>query len=559
MASVFGIGNSIGSATVSGVSKAKARIPGTSIGVATVSGIGSHLVKATGSSTGVATVLGSGTHYVRGIGTALGIATVTGIGSILLPPNGAVTAAFELNGVVYGMVGSAQYPNFDVPFAFNINTRSFYPVAGVTPGNIPVSPATTGDWTPPTMDIVSTLLVVTHPGFRGADGNFFGWFDLTYPFSPVWHAGNVTPTAENTTNTVLLAPPTCCAQFKDRMYFAVGNALIPTDAGTLNLSNPGNVLLLGNATPITTMIGMPLSTTSISIFQGLICFKNNGIFQVTGDPITQDWAENEMSTSIGTDSPRSVQQTLQGIQFKSVDGIRLVNFLGQIQEPDPDLATPFINALYPSRVSAAYNANVYRICLQNGSVQGAPHQEYWLDIKRGGWTGPHTFQQDLAIPYKGTFIVASNAYPHRLFQSDALQTGFDRFIEEGVAMMFDYQTTPMTELNNLYANSALKSTLEIAIPANGATYQIYGEDESLAVLASGQLVAPTDQAIWNAFEWGDGTLWGAALSSFRPRIIPWTEPLVFNRLIEEVSGPCSQNLKLGSFFTAYERLNYMLP
>lgn len=494
-------------------------------------------------------------------GTSIGVATVTGKGGVYLPPDGAVTAMFELNGIIYGMVGSAQYPGFDVPFAFKISTASFLPVAGVTPNNIPESPATSGDWTPPTMDIVSTFLVVTHPGFHGLNNNFFGWFDLTLPYAPVWNTGNVTPTAENTTNTVLIAPPTCCAQFNDRMYFAVGNALIPTDAGTLNLSNPGNVLILGNSSPITALVGAPLSTTSIAIFEGLIAFKgpSNGIFQVTGDPILNNWAENIMSKTLGTTAPRSVQQTPEGIKFMAVDGLRTINFLGLIGEPDPDIALPFINALYPTRASAGYNSNIYRICIQNKSLPNAPHQEYWQDLKRGGWTGPHTFQQDILVAYQDTFIAASNANLHALFRSDVLQTGQDRFIELGAAMTFDYKSTPMNELNNLYANSALKSTLEISMPATGDTYSISGQDEAGDILASGQIIADFDAALWDDFDWGDGTLWGASTSSFRPRIIPWTQPLVFNRLVEDIVGPCSQTFKVGSFFNAYERLNYMLP
>lgn len=494
------------------------------------------------------------------VGHAIGLAIVTGHGAIALPPIGPITAGFQVNGVIYGMIGSGRYPGYDEPFAYKISTNSLLPLTGIKPTTIPVQPPTTGTWVPPSMTMIGTTIVVTHPGFNGAFGNYFGWFDVSVDGSPSWHTGNTTGTLPGAQ---LLQPPQCVGQFNDRFYFGVGNAIVPTDAGTLNISNPGNVLIAGDKTPINRFIAQPISTTSVGIFQAIIALKTNSIFQITGDPITSNWVLNEMSDSLGTDAPRSVVQTPEGIKFKAVDGIRTIDAFGGISDPDPDVAVPFINALYPSRISAGYNSNIYRVCVQNGNAPGTPFQEYWMDLKRGGWTGPHTFRQDLLIPYKGTFIGSSNAFPTDLFKTDVVQTGFDHFIEAGVAMSFIYRTTDMTQVGNMYANSTVKSTIELLLPQDGATYAVSGLDEDSNVLASASFVTRNDYEFWHPDPvlplWGDGSTWGTDETALRPRTIPWTEPLIFNRLVEEITGPCSQNFKVGSFYTAYERLNYMLP
>lgn len=91
---------------------------------------------------------------------------------------------------VYGMVASGLTAGKDQPFAFDLVTGAFVTVTGVTAANVPTTQASIGDWTPPTMDLIGVNLVVTHPGFDGVT-NFFGWFDLTNPLTPHWHAGNL--------------------------------------------------------------------------------------------------------------------------------------------------------------------------------------------------------------------------------------------------------------------------------------------------------------------------------------------------------------------------------
>lgn len=519
-----------------------------------------------------------------------------------------VSAAFQLNGIVYGMVGSDHYPGKDEPFAYDVASDVFYTVSGVTNDKLPNTLNSSGDWVPPDMDIAGVNLVVTHMGFIGGAGPYFGWFDVTVPTAPVWNAGN-------TTTNPLPFVPAAVAQFNNRLYFAVKNAVTWTDTLSLTVTNATQTLFIGDTSPVTALYGMPLSTTSEAILQGLMVFKENYITQITGDEATSNRANNCISLHIGTSAPRSISVTPDGMGFMAVDGVRLIQLSGVLTDPNPDLALPFIYALFPSRVSAGFNNNTYRICVQNDNAPGAPQQEYWLDIKRNGWTGPHTFPQDLVLQYKSTFILFSNTFSPSIWMSDVVVGNADVFEEIGTTeyvtedgttlyvaedgttsyitssvdvvvvyvtedgttayvtedglqdyitervtgnpIEFLYQTVPITDFGNVYANTLMNSTLEMAIPSNGVTYTFTAYNEVIALLAQAIFTAPPSQAIWGQFIWGLAN-WGAQAFGLQPKTIPWPIPLVFNRLVLSVSGNSSAGLKLGSFHLISRTLSYLL-
>lgn len=111
--------------------------------------------------------------------------TVDFVGTFANP--GFVSAELPIGNIVYGMVASDEAPGRDHPFAYDLIAEAFLPVAGVTAAAIPVSPPSTGDWTPPIVAQVGSRILVTHPGFAG-DGGIddtartyikFGWFDIS--------------------------------------------------------------------------------------------------------------------------------------------------------------------------------------------------------------------------------------------------------------------------------------------------------------------------------------------------------------------------------------------
>jgi hypothetical protein len=79
------------------------------------------------------------------------------------------------------MVASSRYPGHDEPYCYDTVAKAFIPISNVTAANTPISQATTGDWTPPTLaDITNGRIMFTHPGFGGAaTGNYIGWLDLS--------------------------------------------------------------------------------------------------------------------------------------------------------------------------------------------------------------------------------------------------------------------------------------------------------------------------------------------------------------------------------------------
>lgn len=50
---------------------------------------------------------------------------------------------------------------------------------GLPAGAYPTTQATTGAWTPPTMEIIGTRIIITHPGYNYAGGYAFGWLDIS--------------------------------------------------------------------------------------------------------------------------------------------------------------------------------------------------------------------------------------------------------------------------------------------------------------------------------------------------------------------------------------------
>jgi hypothetical protein len=242
--------------------------------------------------------------------------------------------------------------------------------------------------------------------------------------------------------------------------------------------------------------------------------------------------------------------------FMSDDGVRLLSQDGTLAEPNPDLKLPFIHALTPSRASGCYNNNVYRISVQNGNANDNPIEEYWYDFRVSGWTGPHTFVQNLAVPYLGTFVAFSNTLSPGLWVSDVVQSGTSVFTENGVAMTFLERTVPMPDGETLYANSVVLSVADLVLPHVAQSYTFVAIDTNNGVLSQATLATTASGAIWDGFNWG-AELWTATSYGLERYNIPWTEPLVFSRLVVQMTGLSTPGLKIGKLTTGYQPLKYV--
>lgn len=120
---------------------------------------------------------------------------------------GFISASIAVGTRIYGMYAGTLYAGHDQPFCYDTSTSSLVALTGIVTGastNLPTSPSTTGAWTPPTMDVVGTKIIVTHPGFSGS--NYFGWFDIggfSLSTTGTTTSGNNTLTAVGSTTGVL--------------------------------------------------------------------------------------------------------------------------------------------------------------------------------------------------------------------------------------------------------------------------------------------------------------------------------------------------------------------
>src|SRR6266436_4161395 len=249
---------------------------------------------------------------------------------------------------LYGMIATQRNANHDEPFCYDTATGAFVIISGITSGNTPTSPSTVGEWIPPTMANIGTMIVVTHPGFDGTGTNFFGIIDVTNPAAPAW-------SSNNTVTNVLPKVPSAVANFNNRAYFAVDNKLYYTDVLTnpLTRTNATQQLTVGDAAVINTLAGLPIQTTSSGVLQTLTVFKKDTqIWQVSGDTVTNNLALNYLSLTVGTNAPRSVAQSPYGLYFSSSGGPYFIDFLGtvrplshSVQDLLSDIQAPFENAI----------------------------------------------------------------------------------------------------------------------------------------------------------------------------------------------------------------------
>jgi len=461
-----------------------------------------------------------------------------------------VSIAYVVGDICYGFIGSAAVATYDQPFAYNLATSTLITVTGTQDSTtLPLTQGTTGMWAPPTMALVGVLLYVTHPGFTGGATAYFGWFDTTDPTAPVWHAGN-------TTTTLLPTVPTAVAQFNNRAWLACDNVLYFTDALTTTISDATHILTIGDSIGITAIAPQPLITTVQGIIQSLCVMKPAIVGLITGDAVDGTLAINIISSSVGTSAPRTVAPTPKGLVFMAEDGIRLLGQDGVLGSPYGEFKVPFTEALTPSRASAAYNNGIYRITVQNGHKNGNPYEEYWLDLMAGGWTGPHTFVQDVVYPYEDTFVAFWKDTAPALHISDVTQSGSSTFTEDGSALTFLYRTAPLSDGGGMYEGSACLSVVDMQLPHVAQSYTFVASDVNHGVISTAAVATSLTGAVWNGFNWSEAT-WTSVSYGMERYNIQWTEPLVFSRLVIQATGTAIAGFKIGKLVVGNEPLKYV--
>lgn len=460
---------------------------------------------------------------------------------------------------IYGLVKSSLTPGFDEPFCYDFSAGAFIAITGVTGVNVPASQASSGAWNPPTMALIGVKLVVTHPGFPGGAGKYFGWFDITNPAAPTWDAGN---TATN----ALPTAPRAVFQFGNRAYYASGRYLVFSDVLVpLTVTNATQVLTLGDDQPITALGGLPTNTMVGGVIQALIVFKSESnpmqLWQVTGDAATSNLALNNMNVSTGTLAPAAICGTPKGLAFFAPDGLRFIDFSMQVTDPvntdGMGVAVPFIYSVVPSRMVAACNGNIMRVSTQNGAAAGAPQQEWWFDFKWMQWSGPHTFPASWIKPYGDSFVIAPQGVVAKLFTSDVQQESGSVFIENGVQMSFIWQTPMLPNTAQMSENAMVETTIDLAYPPAPLPYLVVIADQNGTLFDSVTLSPGGTVTRWGAFNWGQANWLGSA-NALAPRQLQWHIPVVFQRAYLGISGDCAAQVKIGTLRMRYEQLGYLM-
>lgn len=464
-----------------------------------------------------------------------------------------VSVFIALGTMIYGMVSSGLATGHDQPFAYNILTNSFVAISGISPTTTPVSPATSGAWVPPSMAVISTDIIVTHPGFSGT-AQAFGVLDISTPAAPVW-------TATNLAANPLPAPPSSVSNFNNRAYYAVGNVLYFSDPLVpLTRTNATQSLTISDTTPVTAQSGLPVTTTSGGVVGALIVFKASQIWQVTGDVSLNNLALNFLTLTTGTQAPRSVVQMPFGIAFAATDGPYILNFLGTAAKMtrsgnpeggEADIQLPFQNATTPSRIAATFAGNVYRICIPTILNGIAQTNDYWFDIGRRRWSGPHTFTYDCATQVLNYSVISQPASGAALFSSQSIPSTTSVYTDNGAPITIELLSSSFPKTGNMAVVQVVESTVELASSGASVQYSIAAVSTQNAPLDACTITTPQFGNTWGSFNWGSGVLWSSSVSIPMVYQIPWSKTLVFQKMGIQITATAQSNLSIGTFFARY--------
>lgn len=466
---------------------------------------------------------------------------------------GVVSAMFMVGPVIYGMIATADFPGKDRPFVYNTSTGSFVAVTNVSAPLLPATQSIAGDWQPPSMDMIGQYVVVTHPGFPGTGGIMFGWFDLTTPGTIKWNAGN---TATNGLPSV----PQWVSQFFGRAYFAVGNKTIPTDIlNPLNVTNVefADTLTFGDTTNIVGMRGLPIGQAQGGVLQALLVFKNKSIWQITGDPAINTLASNQVIDSVGTYAPLSLVTMPQGVGFMSPTAMRIVNLLGQVPFMSQDVVGPWTQASTPSRAAGCFVNSVYRMSvITNFKQQNNIQQDYWFDTLTNKFNGPHTTPFNHMVTDGTRTWGANDSLPGFIFEQEVAPVPDSVYTDNGNSYTSSFQSCNLEEPNESVDKQIVESTIELSGTSLNTTYTISATDEKGNILNSVSINVENSAAVWGAFNWGAANWQAAAISSYRYGI-PWTNPLVYDKLQLNVSVPAAQFVSVKKIMNRVQTTNHM--
>jgi hypothetical protein len=458
---------------------------------------------------------------------------------------GFISALKVIGNRAYGMIASGLNPGKDQPFCYEIDSGNFIAISGITNPNSPASPSPSGDWTPPVMELVGTRIIVTHPGFTGAAGIFFGWIDISNPAVPTWNAGN-------TSTTPLPFVPVAVANYQGSAVFAVREAAYMTDPLTL-VVQAANVFTFGDNVNITAFKGLGLSTELGGITQSLIIFKGTfSAFQLKGSAFASPSTItiDGMNNAVGTDCPLSLVDTPVGIALIAPDGLRFVDQNAAWSEPvgaaGDGVNVPFVNALVPSRVVSACNGSVIIVSVQNGGIAGTPVQEYWLHLGRTPkiWSGPHTFASSLIEPYKNKFITTPVDDEGKLYMCETVPSTTTTYEEMGEQLQWTMTTVMFSNYSAQGVYNFNNMTVNLAIDPSMVSWRVSIVSPNLVEYDAVNNTVPNTAPFWDSAIW-DADVWDGIAQGLTPRRVDFTKDVTTSRAQVVVQGGSAAGVIIG--------------
>lgn len=391
--------------------------------------------------------------------------------------------------------------------------------------------------------------------------------------APLWGAGD-------TDINNLLSVPVGVAQFNGRAYYALGtDGIRYSDSGfpcRVSDTIAVQALTTNDGLAVTAIAPLLLSAPLTGgIVQALIAFEGaTKMQQITGDqavPATSTsiasgglstLTMNALPVATGTLAPLSIFSCDLGTGFISPQGLRFIQFDGSVSPPVGDqgkgVVVPFIFSVVPSRICAAANQGVCRATTQNGasSTQTQPQEEYWFDLRRKFWTGPHTSTASLIQPWRTSFLMSFIGTNAALFQSDSEAGPASTYVEQAAQLTWSWETSLLPDSGSGSMVALVDMTLACELAAESVA-TVGAISDFGGTLDTTTITGPGTVTNWGAFNWG-GANWGAQGVVFRQRSVDWHVPLEFKQMQILVQGQSAFNVRVGNLYMKYQKLGYKL-
>lgn len=387
--------------------------------------------------------------------------------------------------------------------------------------------------------------------------------------APLWGAGDCD-------RNNLPSRPVGVAQYNGRAYFACGtDGVLYSDSGfPCRMTTATQALTTSDGLAVTAIAPlMLLAPLTGGIVQAIIAFQGaTKIQQISGDAAIPSGSitianggpstltMNALPIATGTLAPLSVVPCNLGTAFVSPQGLRVVEFSGTVTQPIGEggkgITVPFINSVVPSRICAAANDDVIRITTQNGTTATTPQEEYWYDVTRKNWTGPHTSTASLIQPWRSTFLMTFTGSTAKIWQSDAHPSLTSTYVENNAQLSWGYTTTLLPDSGDDSMVEAVDMTLACELAA-GTSASVSCTRDDLVLLDTTTVAGDGTLTIWDQFNW-DQAVWDAQGAVFRQRSINFSGPIVFKQGAFSITGTSAFNVRIGNLYGRYRQLGYRL-